>query len=412
MTVIERPFSDKYLADLLASNDANLKKEIDSLSDDQLLGNSHDYLVAYFLEKYTFESLSLGEEDPSMRKQERCKISKCLHDPFGCRMCGRDYVEVDGVRVSFAYPYHGNSDLFRCRASTFSLSGYPCIEVQRGYVILKSERQIYSNAGAPSGKEIATELNSQSESIRSGIEYLVRDIAAYNSTLSSSIESALAKREYLSKKLSDLFVELEIPIEPKKNVDGSIALRKKLRLESKSESPEANCHISDVTYEEILDIIRNCYATCERTPATYASLDEEALRNLALVPLNCQYEGRATGETFRNKGKTDISIEEKNRAAFVAECKIWKGRKNFTAAIEQLLGYLTWRDSKTALLIFSRNRDFKGVLQAAKEALSEDDRCINLNEPRQNEFDCKYVFEGKPGDTTRIRIMVFDLYSS
>lgn len=64
MTVIERPFSDKYLSDLLASNDANLNREIDSLSDEQLLGNSHDYLVAYFLEKYTFESLSLGEEDP------------------------------------------------------------------------------------------------------------------------------------------------------------------------------------------------------------------------------------------------------------------------------------------------------------------------------------------------------------
>lgn len=177
-------------------------------------------------------------------------------------MLGGDYVEADGVRVSFTYPYHGNADLFRCRASTFSLSGYPSIEVQKGYVILKAERQIYSNADAPSGKEIATELNSQSGSIRSGIEYLARDIAAYNSTLSSSIESALAKRENLSKKLSSLFAELEIPVEPKKNADGSIALRKKLRLESKPESPEANCHISDVTYEEILDIIRNCYATC------------------------------------------------------------------------------------------------------------------------------------------------------
>lgn len=31
---------------------------------------------------------------------------------------------------------------------------------------------------------------------------------------------------------------------------------------------------------------------------------------------------------------------------------------------------------------------------------------------RRNEFGCRYVFEGKPGETTRIRIMVFDLYSS
>ena len=257
MTVIERPFSDKRLADLLASNDANLKREIDSLSDGQLLGNSHDYLVAYFLEKYTFESLSLGDEDPSMRKQERCKISKYLHDPFDRGMYGRDYVEVDGVRVSFAYPYHGNADLFRCKASTFSLSGYPSIEVQKGYIVLKSERQIYSNADAPSGREIAAELSSQFESIRSGVEYLARDIAAYNSTLSSSIESALAKRENLSKKLTNLFTELEIPVEQKKTADGNIALRKKLRLESKPESRETNCYISDVIYEEILDIMWN-----------------------------------------------------------------------------------------------------------------------------------------------------------
>lgn len=60
------------------------------MSDDQLLGNSHDYSKVYFLEKHTFESLSLGEEDPSMRKQERCKISKYLHDSFERRMCGRD----------------------------------------------------------------------------------------------------------------------------------------------------------------------------------------------------------------------------------------------------------------------------------------------------------------------------------
>ena len=31
---------------------------------------------------------------------------------------------------------------------------------------------------------------------------------------------------------------------------------------------------------------------------------------------------------------------------------------------------------------------------------------------RINEFGCRYVFEGKPGETTRIRVLIFDLYSS
>jgi len=32
------------------------------------------------------------------------------------------------------------------------------------------------------------------------------------------------------------------------------------------------------------------------------------------------------------------------------------------ATIDQLLGYLTWRDSKAGILLFSRNADFTAVL--------------------------------------------------
>lgn len=31
---------------------------------------------------------------------------------------------------------------------------------------------------------------------------------------------------------------------------------------------------------------------------------------------------------------------------------------------------------------------------------------------KRNEFECKYVFEGKLGETTRIRVLIFDLHSS
>lgn len=38
-------------------------------------------------------------------------------------------------------------------------------------------------------------------------------------------------------------------------------------------------------------------------------------------------------------------------------------------------------------------------------------RILRYHEKR-NEFECKYVFEGKPGETTRIRVLIFDLHSS
>lgn len=78
--------------------------------------------------------------------------------------------------------------------------------------------------------------------------------------------------------------------------------------------------------------------------------------------LNGYYPGEATGETFRRSGKTDIRIENEKRTAFVAECKIWKGSAELVKAIDQLLSYLTWRDCKTALMIFNKhNAGFKKI---------------------------------------------------
>jgi hypothetical protein len=74
-----------------------------------------------------------------------------------------------------------------------------------------------------------------------------------------------------------------------------------------------------------------------------------------LAHLNGHFEGAATGEAFRRSGKTDIRIEDNTRSAFVAECKVWRGSGEVTKALDQLLSYLTWRDSKAALVIFNKD---------------------------------------------------------
>ena len=53
---------------------------------------------------------------------------------------------------------------------------------------------------------------------------------------------------------------------------------------------------------------------------------------------------------------------------FVAECKFWTGEKDFLAAIHQLFDrYLTWRDSKAALLLFVTNKGFTSVVQKVRD---------------------------------------------
>ena len=114
-------------------------------------------------------------------------------------------------------------------------------------------------------------------------------------------------------------------------------------------------------YEYILSVLSNMVIVMERSPRAFRDMSEEDLRTHFLVPLNGHYEGQATGETFNYEGKTDILIRVDGRNIFIAECKFWTGPKGLTKALDQLLGYTSWRDTKAALLIFNRGRNMSTV---------------------------------------------------
>jgi hypothetical protein len=130
--------------------------------------------------------------------------------------------------------------------------------------------------------------------------------------------------------------------------------------------PEPELAMKD--YDEILGVIGSMVKVFERSPSVFKGMEEEALRTILLVGLNGLFEGAATGETFNGAGKTDILIRVQDKNVFIAECLIWKGpeafRKKFT---EQLSRYATWRDTKMAMIVFNRNRDFTSVVSKMKE---------------------------------------------
>lgn len=102
-------------------------------------------------------------------------------------------------------------------------------------------------------------------------------------------------------------------------------------------------------------------------------MGEEQIRDIVLVFLNGYFEGRAGGETFNVSGKTDILINEKGKNVFIAECKFWGGSIVFSATIDQLLGYLGWRDTRALVLVFNKNKDVSGSLSVARSCLAERD---------------------------------------
>jgi hypothetical protein len=147
-------------------------------------------------------------------------------------------------------------------------------------------------------------------------------------------------------------------------------VRKKIAptLPSASSSPyKPEPTLSNADYEHILGVLQNMVEVMERSPSAFVTMDEESIRSHFLVQLNGHYEGQATGETFNYEGKTDILVRSEGRNIFIGECKFWSGPKMLTDTIDQLLGYTSWRDTKVAVVIFNRNKDFSRVLTAISE---------------------------------------------
>lgn len=147
--------------------------------------------------------------------------------------------------------------------------------------------------------------------------------------------------------------------------------------------------LADQDYEGALAVLRNARNALERSPSVAVGLGEEDIRDFLLVFLNAQFEGAAAGEVFNRGGKTDILIRVEDANVFIGECKIWKGPKTVSDALDQLLGYLVWRDTKAALLLFIRDGDVSAVTQ---KAVSQIEAHPNYKRRGQISSDERYDF--------------------
>ena len=132
-----------------------------------------------------------------------------------------------------------------------------------------------------------------------------------------------------------------------------------------------------------------------------------------MVQLNGQFMGAATGETFNVNGKTDILIKENGKTIFIAECKFWKGPKVFNDAIGQLLGYTSWRDTKTAILVFNRDTSMSTVLSGIQsEATAHPNYKRTLDWKHESGY--RYIFHHNTDKNRELVLtfLVFDVPQS
>jgi hypothetical protein len=316
---------------------------------------------------------------------------------------------VTGTEVVVEIPFSGDAALFKVRPSTYT-SSPPQGEV-RGNVLIF--RMWTENAQAA---QVRAQLDAWLAEVKRHLQWHCQTFHSFNESLASLTRAAISQRRDKLLASQNLVAGLGIPL---KRRPDSIAtytapeVKRKLTPKLPPASPgtfKPEPILEESEYQHILSVLEGMIRVMEQSPNVFHEIDEESLRTHFLVQLNGHDEGQAMGETFNYEGKTDIMIRSGERNIFVGECKFWGGPAKLTETINQLLGYLTWRDSKAAILIFNRNRDFSRVLAAIPGTMAAHPN-FHRNEGKRGDTRFRFEFRHKDDAAKMIHItvMAFDI---
>lgn len=401
-----------------------IKQEIAGLTNEEICNTDLGDLEEYYATKYQIEEIQIFNENITKELSET-KIQK--YNQFyssGYSEFGPQYHMIDGYKVTFTIPFEGDEELLYLRPSSFYYENFQVDRViaptdeEYGKIIFsleyaKSELQRSENTREIIQKNFQQEIDTYFKTI----ETINQEVRNYNNGLPHIIKKCLETRLQKANDYLQMRERLELPLKLNVNAPNTKPIvlkktkkKKEITFPNKKE-PEKNYEISDAHYENIKSIISLACVSMEKTARTFNKLLEEELRDIILSNLNTHYQGTASGETFNKVGKTDIYIPFENKAAYVAECKIWHGSKKFIEAIDQLCSYTTWRETKTSLIVFNKeNKDFELLLDNINQVLQASDRCKNIIRLEYNQWQGIFSKEFDSKDTLTINVVVYDLY--
>ena len=398
-------FSDGDLSSVLGNKLSGIKASVHSIPREQFLAASIETLIEHLSSSFVIEPLVLHEERMQMDHSE-AQVDVTGRFDYDMGRGGR--VHTAGHRLTFYIPFSGDPDLWKLRPNMWS-SVMPRGEIDSRCSMLTLSFVNTSNTDPGRYKQ---ELESSLSGVRQLIASQKQLLDQYHNRISGELRSAIEYRRAEIEKLHGLSSAFNIPMVKKSGMPEFKPIEVAKRVVRPLPRPPAAGYkpepaITSETYEELLAIVRHAGASFEGTPQTYASLGEEGLRDNILSHINVVFEGKATGETFRKYGKTDVRLEEESRSAFVAECKLWGGEKVLLDALTQLLRYLTWRDCKAALLMFNKDvAGFSGVQNTIDASLREHPsflRAMDVNRPGE----WRFVFQSQEDACREVTVHVF-----
>ncbi len=372
-----------------------LRTKIMNLQAQEIIGVDLDALSKELADDYRVDMPVLQEQD-IVADSEETDIDKSHDFHYSSRESGPIYIR--GQRVIFSVPFTGDSQVFNLTASCQSCCPPQasieknCLQISFSDIDLKPE-------------QVNAQFDRTLKGIKEGLNWIQHDLDSFYKSLPLYIRQLIDNRKARLEQNASVIKGLKYPLRqrpteklPYYNCSPKrIIPPREKRLLGRNTPPEPALEIQE--YNHILDIIKNMSKVMERSPKVFRTMDEESLRQHFLVQLNGNYEGNATGETFNYNGKTDILVREDGRNIFIAECKFWKGAQTFIKTIDQILGYTSWRDTKTAILLFVKNKDFSEILAQIPSVVRQHPNFIQAIQYGE-ETDFRFVFSN-PGDGNR-----------
>jgi hypothetical protein len=248
---------------------------------------------------------------------------------------------------------------------------------------------------------------------------LISDLEPFNNQLSRNIEQMLKARKQKLLANKQMLASLGVPLRKRNDLPATFAiptpqsikpLMVRPTVTERGFRPEPK--LDQTTYQEILEIIHSMGKEFETLPGTYFNKGEEELRDHYLLFLAPRFrnEGSVTGKTFSKVGKTDIVYRYENSNVFVAECKFWKGQAQYIQTINQLLSYLTWRDSKAAIIIFVKNKEMSSVLESVRQVTPQHPNYLGfVNEQDTSWFNYRFHINDDPNREVKLAVMLYHI---
>jgi hypothetical protein len=345
--------------------DSELVADVQAMDAQALLAADPSDLATQLTEKYRFEVPEFQEDQ--IYVDEPVETGVDVSNDWNRMITDRSRsFYVNGTAVTFHAPFIGDEELMLLAPSTFSTMP------PEGKVL--GQELVWVQVTTQAGSINDAVFKSNLEKVKQYLGWVASDVEPFNAGLEARARSVVEERRQRLLMAHEQTANLGYRIRRRADAPDTYRLptRRRRAIAPRTETNEPGWApepaMDSEVYEDVLRIVSNMVDVMERSPRAFSTLDEEALRDHLLVQLNGQFEGGASGETFNRSGKTDILVRDDGRVAFIAECKFWDGASRFTEAIDQLLSYLTLRDTKSAIFLFHRGKGLSSVLPKIESA--------------------------------------------